>query len=410
MDNQITIDNTNSQETENQVLKLYFEPRKWSFNKACEHNVGNRSFITGPDGVFAEGFIIGDWNWTNWTEIVSGTLLLPKNRDCSFTFWLNGGENDSYSEVCRLEILFNNDYEQRLTYNLNRNFIRPVKKLNGWELYEIPFRTQDNEYTELRFVAHKAYLTILTAKDASAYADLPDTVDPFEEERPQRHNIIFGDGFPAFNPKAANYWYSTKFLQEAHEKKQAAGGIPSVSFSTGEDLSDMAKSLGFPNFFQPDGQYASKEFSANIDTSQIPATLEDYYEKMAQEKYSSVENLVNAMERSSQQVRGTMEGAIQGLNTALQQLTDELKAGVTARLNAISANLNTLSSTCDMLENFDMESLADNVNSGSEESSEELEDALSDAADSMSEIADELRDSIEEVADRLEEIRESLSM
>ncbi|MDE6063575.1 MAG: hypothetical protein K2G20_03175, partial [Lachnospiraceae bacterium] len=125
MDNRIIIESTNN-ETENQVLKLYFEPRKWSFNKACEDNVGNRSFMTGPDGVLAEGYMLGDWSY-HWTEIVSETLLLPKNTDCSFTFWLNGGENDRNDEVCRFEVVFNNDYEQRFTYNLNRNYIRPVK-------------------------------------------------------------------------------------------------------------------------------------------------------------------------------------------------------------------------------------------------------------------------------------------
>ncbi len=147
MDNRTIIDNTRN-ETEAQVLKLYFEPRTWSFNKDCEHNVGGRSFMMGPDGVLAESYMLGDWGY-NWTEIVSKTLLLPKNTDCSFTFWLNGGENDRNDEVCRFEVVFNNDYEQRLTYNLNRNYIPPVKKLNGWELYEIPFRTQDNEYTQL---------------------------------------------------------------------------------------------------------------------------------------------------------------------------------------------------------------------------------------------------------------------
>ncbi len=205
MDNRIIINSTNN-ETENQVLKLYFEPRKWSFNKGCEDTVGNRSFMTGLNGMLAAGYTIGDWSY-HWTEIVSETLLLPKNTDCSFTFWLNGGENDRNDEVCRFEVVFNNDYEQRFTYNLNRNYIRPVKKLNGWELYEIPFRTQDNEYTQLRFVAQKAYMTVLSAKDASAYEGLTGSEDPYEAERPQRHNIVLDNGYPA------NKWYGTKNLE-----------------------------------------------------------------------------------------------------------------------------------------------------------------------------------------------------
>ena len=59
MDQPITIDAANKQ-TESEIVKLYFDPRKWSFNKTCKDNVGNRSFITGPDGVLAEGYMIGD--------------------------------------------------------------------------------------------------------------------------------------------------------------------------------------------------------------------------------------------------------------------------------------------------------------------------------------------------------------
>lgn len=265
MDNHITIDNTDKK-TENQVFKLYFNPRKWSFNKDCKNNVGNRSFITGPDGVLAESYMIGDWSY-NWTEIVSETLLLPKNTDCSFTFWLNGGENDRNDEVCRFEVLFNNDFEQRLTYNLNRNYISPVKKLNGWELYEIPFRTEDNEYTQLRFVSQKAYLTILAAKDAAAYAEMPDTTDPFEGERPQRHNIIFSDGFPT------NSWYSTKALQDAHIKRDA------VNAAFQRDISVNGQSGSSENALQnPENtlKQVTNEFqtSANIRLNAISSSLD----------------------------------------------------------------------------------------------------------------------------------------
>ena len=195
---------------ENKVYKLYFNARNWKFNRDCNHNVGCRSFMEGPDGVLAEAYMIGDWGYNNWTEIVSETLLLPKNTDCSLTFWLNGGENDRNDEVCRFEIIFNNEYEQRYIYNLNRSYIKPLKKLNGWELYEIPFRTLDNEYAQMKFVAQKAYMTVMAAKDVSEYAHLADKPDLFEGERPQRHNLIFADGFPT------NNWYSTEHLMKKH--------------------------------------------------------------------------------------------------------------------------------------------------------------------------------------------------
>ena len=206
------IETTAYKAPEQPVNRLFFRAREWTFNKACTDNVGSRTFMEGPDGVIAEAYMIGNWNW-NWTEIQSKTLVLPKNTLHTFTFWLNGGENDRNNELCRFEIIFNNDYDGRYTYNLNRNYVKPLKKVNGWELYEIPFITGENEYTELRFVAQYAPMTVLAAKDKSAYADLADTVDEFEGERPQRHNIIFDDGWPN------NTWYSTKSLRE---KRMAA--------------------------------------------------------------------------------------------------------------------------------------------------------------------------------------------
>lgn len=379
MDQSITIETTNK-ETENQVIKLYFDPRKWSFNKSCTDNVGNRSFITGPDGVLAEGFMIGDWG-NRWTEIVSETLLLPKNTDCSFTFWLNGGENDRNDEVCRFEILFNNNYEQRFSYNLNRNYIRPVKKLNNWELYEIPFRTQDNEYTELRFVAQRAYMTVLAAKDVSFYKDMEDHPDPFEAERPQRHNIIFSDGFPA------NNWYSTKSLREAHaftskalEIKQSPGFAPGVNM--------------------PEGHAAD----ANV-TSRIADAVKQLFDQVKSGKFTSVETLEGVVEST----RWLMEDAIQKLGSDLQQVTNEVQANAGVRLSAISTNLEALSSTCDMLEDIDVESLANNIR-GNRGEAEDLDEILADASDTISDIADELRDNIEEIMDQLEELRDSLSM
>lgn len=394
MDNHITIDSTRK-ETENQILKLYFEPRKWSFNQTCKDNVGNRSFMTGPDGVLAEGYMIGNWSHA-WTEIVSETLLLPKNTDCSFTFWLNGGENDRNDEVCRFEVIFNNNFEQRLNYNLNRNYIRPVKKLNGWELYEIPFRTENNEYTELRFVAQRAYLTILAARDVSEYADLPDTVDPFEGERPQRHNIIFSDGFPT------NSWYSTKALQEAHGMQDAANSASQRNENTNRQ-----------NGSWENAEIHITDSNACRLGASAAASVKEIFNAVKRGKYASAEDFEDLVENKGEMARGIMENALQNLENELQQITNEFQASANTRLNAISSSLDALSSTCDMLENLDVESLADNISISirhGDDDEEELEDILSDAADSISDMADELRGSIEEIADRIEEIRDSLSI
>lgn len=390
MDNRIIINSTNN-ETENQVLKLYFEPRKWSFNKACEDNVGNRSFMTGPDGMLAEGYMIGDWSY-HWTEIVSETLLLPKNTDCSFTFWLNGGENDRNDEVCRFEVVFNNDYEQRFTYNLNRNYIRPVKKLNGWELYEIPFRTQDNEYTQLRFVAQKAYMTVLSAKDASAYEGLTGSEDPFEAERPQRHNIVFDDGYPA------NKWYGTKNLEQAHK--------------SGNPANDAQFHVQFQNNSMngQNGCGTGARVPADFETKCLADAVGQVVDKLRGGEYVSVEHFEGTVENSGEQVRGIMENAMERLRNAMKQIASEIQANTSARLSEISASLDTLSSTCDMLRDIDLESLAGNIRSGREDDDEDLDDIISDAAETISDMADELSDDIEEIVDELEEMKDSLSI
>ena len=240
MDNNInTLNETKVQQTttpEQPVNRLYFNAREWSFNKDCEDNVGSRSFMQGPDGIISEAFTIGDWGY-NWTEIVTKSLILPKNMLHTFTFWLNGGENDNNNEVCRRQIIFNNDYENRYTYNLNRNFIKPLKKCRGWELYEIPFITADNEYTQLRFVAQRAYMTVMNAKAASEYADLPEILDEFEGERPRRHNIVFDDGFPT------NTWYSTKALREKKIRRQLSGEISWLVYYHDKDIPEERSEL-----------------------------------------------------------------------------------------------------------------------------------------------------------------------
>lgn len=238
MDNINTLNENKSTQAQ-PVNCLFFNARDWSFNKDCKNNVGNRSFMQGPDGKLAEAYTIGDWGY-NWTEIVTKQLILPKNTTHTFTFWLNGGENDNNDEVCRLIVVYNNDCENCYTYNLNRNYIKPLKKVNGWELYEIPFITGDNEYTQLRFAAMRAYMTVMTAKPKEEYAYLPDTVDEFESERPQRHNIVFADGWPT------DEWYSTRALREKHNsagKVNDAPKIPGDNFHVIENIQNQAYAL-----------------------------------------------------------------------------------------------------------------------------------------------------------------------
>lgn len=196
--------NTNTNVQEITKNRLYFNPRDWALVSDAP---GYRTFIEGPDGILSESFMIGDWGW-NWTEIASNTLTLEKHTKYEFVFWLNGGENDQNNETCQFAVLFDGDYDGRLIYNLNRSYIKPLKKVSGWELYCIPFTTGDNENTQLRFMAMRAPMTVMSAGDPEGYTDLADSPDEFEDKRPQRHNIVFNDGWPR------DAWYSTENLRK----------------------------------------------------------------------------------------------------------------------------------------------------------------------------------------------------
>ncbi len=189
---------------------LYIEPRSFHPVDGCENNVFSRSFISSfLDGKLQEALMLGDWNW-NWSEATSEPLALQPNTDYVVTFWLNGGENDMYNETCDFRILFTDDPVQVVDrqseriYKLNRHYIKSVKSIDGWELYEIPFRTEENRYTFLKFVAMRAPMAILPAGDVSDYADLADLPHPLTVGKKQRPNIVFDSGYPEGYTSAAS--------------------------------------------------------------------------------------------------------------------------------------------------------------------------------------------------------------
>lgn len=343
---------------EQPVNRLFFSAREWTFNKACKDNVGSRSFMEGPDGVIAEAYMMGNWNW-NWTEIVSKTLVLPKNTLHTFTFWLNGGENDRNNEVCRFEIIYNNDHENRYTYNLNRNFVKPLKRVNGWELYEIPFITGNNEYTELRFVAQYAPMTILAAKDKSAYANLADTVDEFEGERPQRHNIIFDDGWPN------NTWYSTAELRKKRAKQEAQAV--------------QATQAAASNFCPPTAP------APNINTDFVSGKLDEV--NVALGGVSGTLGGVTGM------VSGMMGGLLNGLfvNELREKVAAAIKLCGTDNTEEITEMvMNSLEDRLDSL----TDQIADNVAT--------MTDQIEGMIDGVENQLDELQNAVEEMHDALE--------
>ena len=195
-------------DTSDKPRQLYFNAREWRLSKDCDKTVSTRSFITDPFGKLTEAYTIGDWNY-NWSQIETKDLILEKDTDYEFVFWLNGGENDRNNEVCRFEIMFDNDYDGRYVYNLNRHYIKYLKHYKGWYLYSIPFNTGDACYTKLRFISQSAYTTIIKANSVESYNDLPEDIPP--KGLPQRHNIWFSEGFPR------NSWWSAKAFPDMQD-------------------------------------------------------------------------------------------------------------------------------------------------------------------------------------------------
>ncbi len=195
--------------------RLYFNAREWKFNPGCSTNTGERSFITDVSGKLEEAYTISRWGGAYHTEIIGPVLTLEKNTEYTFTFWLNGGENDRAEEICQLHILLDNDADNAYVYKLNRCFIKPFKRYKGWNLYVIPFRTAENTFTQMKFVASGAYTTVMHAADQEEYAGLEDVLDEFEGKRPQRHNIVMSDGWPT------DLWYSTENLRRQRDKRLA---------------------------------------------------------------------------------------------------------------------------------------------------------------------------------------------
>ena len=177
---------------ENTPVNIFFNAREWFFTENHK-NAGSRSFITDFMGNLVESYCLGNWHW-DWTSISSRKLTLAKNTRHIFSFWLNGGENDRGNETCNLTIKFDDDWENRYIYKLNRNYIKYTRYYKGWYLYEIPFTTLDNEITEIGFESMAAYCMILPARETEYYNNLPHD-EPIADV-PQRHNMIFSEGYP----------------------------------------------------------------------------------------------------------------------------------------------------------------------------------------------------------------------
>lgn len=174
------------------MKNLLFNAEDFRIDQNVPTSVGERKNLTGFDGEEADCWQIANWNW-DWSTLI-GEFTLDKNEDYIFCFWLNGGENDRYDEVCDIEIWLDEDYENRTTYKLNRNNFMPALVKNGWYLFCVPFKTAENEKTTIRFNAMGAYTTITASKNPIEYENVES--DEVDAKAVQRANVVFENGFP----------------------------------------------------------------------------------------------------------------------------------------------------------------------------------------------------------------------
>lgn len=252
---------------------LFFNSREWKPNKEADKTVAVRSFITSPFGGLTESYMIGDWDW-HWSTIETGEMILEKNTDYEFVFWLNGGENDRNQETCHLKIIFDGDNENCYIYRLNRSFIRYERHYKGWYLFRIPFNTGEACYTKLRLEAMAAYVTFIRADVPERYADLPD--DPAPVGLPQRHNIIFGeDGFPRNSRWSDKVFGADTNAQNGSQGGNRNSGSFSNAFSAfdGDFLSGLSAFDG--DFMETIMNRVKENLEGEIDPDEIADEIAD---------------------------------------------------------------------------------------------------------------------------------------
>lgn len=171
--------------------ELYFCPDLWRLDAQVATTIGGKTEVKGFDGKTVEAWQLADWCY-NWSTIRTEITLEP-GAEYTLNFWLCGGENDRYDEICQLEVFAEDEHENREIFKLNRGFTKPVLYKNGWYLFSVPF-TAPAARTVLRFNIMGAITTLAQADALETYAAL--TPDAENLDKPQRYNIVFPEGWP----------------------------------------------------------------------------------------------------------------------------------------------------------------------------------------------------------------------
>ena len=413
---------TYNQSEVKQMNYIYFNPRNWSFEQTQYSNNNGfggtghfsgrpanfaqpahaeRSFISDFDGGLVECLMFGDWD-TSYVRALSNALSLTPDTDYQFVFWLNGGENDKSSEICKLQIAFGNDWENCYTYKLNRNYIKPLLHKDGWELYSIPFCTprSSDPVTQpaantatigvcLSFVAGNAPMAVKPAKEPKFYANWVDAPDEFADRRPQRHNLIFADGWPNINQYGGNK-YSTEALRSEEELKNS-GNATRHTMNVPLDLNippipDIPPIPAAPNTSTLSDDLAEHLDDIEMQRDDLSDRADDLNNRF-KELLSRIENM-----------------------TAQGILTGNTLDSVTARISAFQSELQCLENRVSELDNqvdgadleIEMLGMSDDEGDAYLDSLESMLDAEDGHADGM----ENSLDSLEEYLDTIEDVAE----
>jgi len=429
----------------NQMNYILFNPRNWSFDQMQNNNQNSfgygrnngfsqsfpaeRSFINDFDGSLIESLMFGDWN-TSYARAVSKELSLLPDTEYCFVFWLNGGENDSGSEICRLQIAFGGNWDDCYTYKLNRNYIKPVLHKDGWELYSIPFRTPvaytstsfgtvssglgtvatgsaagsvasaapqsgNNDTaptvaTYLAFIVGAAPMAVKPAKELAFYADWEDTPDEFANERPQRHNLVFADGWPSISQYGGDK-YSTEALRAKRARRMAEESVQSTDNSRNGriDLNTV-------------------DWSKPVEVQKALDTLSDSIREQTtnlEEHFDEVSDFIEDLQARCEELRDKAEAVGEQIGVTSKSFGKTVDLSV--RVTALENELNALNVQADTLfVRFgagDLDILKQGMSDDAAESFLNFLDSELDTLENQADNIEERLDAIEEMLESIEE-------
>lgn len=407
-----------------QMNYIFLNPREWSVGDAAQPSFAfsqgpfpqigfpqeqvsaERTFINDFDGELVEVITLGGWNEQH-AEVVSRVYRLTPDTEYSFVFWLNGGENDKSSETCLLKVDFSGgpgSIGYSNVYKLNRNYIKPKLHCQGWELYVIKFRTPGGVSeaepvsdigVRLTFVSGAAPMAVKPAREPDFYKDWKDEPDEFAAQRPQRHNIVFEDGWPSIHMYGGNK-YSTEVLRRIYPAKGNAqggtGGNPkSHVHRDGESggLRELRKKIT-----ELDGRNVNlRQRLQELKAQYQELVLEDETEEDVEEKFDDVEDVLS----------GYPEGCFSRIKQLNQVIGELLKqaAEIPGRLQDVQGASDNGEDVLDRLgEVYDRFGEVQEQLDEAKEELAEVQEELGEAEEAF----DEAEDVLDEIAHLLEEV------